>query len=133
MRKRKKYRKNLQDFESLLHGFGQIYDIAPQAIPGNPPSYFKDHRKAKNLYISSYGKRWVDKLKSSTAMSKLCCITNLIRFMMNEAEKVIKGSVYEEYFFIVHNDSVLMTAKETINWMRKNFYLHQWLLSLNVL
>ena len=34
-----------------IRGFGQIYDIALQDIPGNPPSYFKDHRKAKNTYL----------------------------------------------------------------------------------
>ena len=74
----------------------------------------------------------MDKLKSSTAMSKFCCISDLIRFMMNEAEKLMKGSVHEDDFFIVHDALVLMTAKETINWMRKNGYLHQWLLPLNV-
>ena len=30
-----------------IRGFSQIYDIALQALPGNPPSSFKDHRKAK--------------------------------------------------------------------------------------
>ena len=62
----------------------------------------------------------MEKLKSSTAMSKLCCITNLIFFMMNEAEKLMKGSVHEDGLFTVHDALVLVTAKETINWMRKN-------------
>ena len=61
----------------------------------------------------------MDKLKSSTAMSKFYCITDLISFMMNEAEKLMKGSVHEDDFFIVHDALVLMTAKEKINWMRK--------------
>ena len=94
-----------------IRGFDRIYDISLQARPGNPPSSFKDHRKAKNLYLSRYGERWVDKLKSSTSMSKFCCITNLIRFMMNEAEKLMKGSVHEDDLFIVHDALVLMTAK----------------------
>ena len=116
-----------------IRGFGQIYYIALQYLPGNPPYYFKDHRKAKNPHISRYGEIWVDKLKSSTAMSKFCCITDPIRFMMNEAEKQTKGLVHEVDFFTVHNDLVLMTAKEKIKWMRKNSYLHRWLLPLNVL
>ena len=53
----------------------------------------------------------MDKLKSSTAISKLCCITDLIRFMMDEAEKLMKGSAHEEDFFIFHNALVLMKAK----------------------
>ena len=103
-----------------IRGLGWIYDIALQALPGNPPSYFKDHKKAKNPYISRYGERWVDKLKSSTAMSKFCCITDLIHFMTNEADKLMKESVQDENFFIVHNALVLMTEKEKINWMRQN-------------
>ena len=94
-----------------IRGFSRIYDIALQDLPGNPPYSFKDHRKAKNPYISRYGERWMEKLMSSTAMSKLCCITDLIRFMKNEAENLMKGSVNEEHFFIFHNDLVLMTAK----------------------
>ena len=73
----------------------------------------------------------MDKLKSFTAMSKFFCITDLILFMMNEAEKLMKGSVHEDDLFIVHGALVLMTAKETINWMRQNGYLHIWLLPLN--
>ena len=71
-----------------------------------------------------YGERWVDKLKSSTAISKFCCINDLVSFMMNESEKLMKGSVHEDDFFIVHDALVLMTAKKTINWMRQNGYLH---------
>ena len=98
-----------------IRGFRQIYDIALQDIPGKFSSSFKDHRKAKNMYISSYGERLVDKLKSSTAMSKFCCITDLIRFTMNEAEKLMKGSVHEDDFYMVHGALMLMTAKETTN------------------
>ena len=91
--------------------FGQIYDIALQSLMGNPPPSFRDHRKSKNLYLSRYGEVWVEKLKSSTAMSKVFFITNLIRFMMNESEKLMRGSVHGNYFYIVHNALVLMTAK----------------------
>ena len=58
-------------------------------------------------------------------------INNLIRFMMNQTEKLMKGSMHEDDFFIVHNAFVLMTAKEKINWMRQKDYLHQCLLPLN--
>ena len=77
-----------------IKGFGRIYELDLQVLSGNPHSFFKDHRKSKNSYISRYGEIWVDKLKSSTAMSKFCRITYLIRFMMNEAEKLMKGSVH---------------------------------------
>ena len=62
----------------------------------------------------------MENLKSSSSMSTLCCITDLIRFIIKEAEKLMKGSVREDDFFIVHNALVLMTAKETITWMKEN-------------
>ena len=64
-------------------------------------------------------------------MSKLCCIADLIRFIMKEAEKLMKGSVHEDDFFIFHDDLVLMKAKETIKWMKENNYFHSWLLPMN--
>ena len=73
----------------------------------------------------------MEKLKSSTAISKFVCITDLISSMMNEAEKLMKGSVHEDDLYIVHDAFVLMTAKETINWMKEKGYLHRWLLPLN--
>ena len=64
-------------------------------------------------------------------MSKFCCITDLIRFMMKELENLMKGSVHEDDFFIVHDALVLMTAKETIEWMKEKNYYHRWLLPMN--
>ena len=64
-------------------------------------------------------------------MSKFCCTTYLIRFMMKEVEKLMKGSVHEDDLFIIHDALVLMTSKETIKWMKENNYLHRWLLSMN--
>ena len=101
-----------------IHGLGQIYDHALVALPGKPTPSVKDHRKARNPYYSRYGERWAEKLKTSSSMSKFCCITDLIRFMMKEAENVMKGSVHEDDFVIVHDALVLMTAKETIEWMK---------------
>ena len=48
-----------------IRGFGQIYNIVLQDITGNSPPSFKDHRKAKNRYLSRYGEIWVDKLAYS--------------------------------------------------------------------
>ena len=50
---------------------------------------------------------------------------------MNESEKLMKGSVQEEDFFIIHDALLLTKSKETINWMKQNEYLHRWLLPLN--
>ena len=51
--------------------------------------------------------------------------------MMNEAEKLMKGSVHEDDFYIVHDALLLMTAKDAVNLMKEKGYLHRWLLPLN--
>ena len=53
--------------------------------------------------------------------------------MIKESAKPTKGSVHEDNLFIVHDALVLMTAKESITWMKDNNYLHSWLLPMNVL
>ena len=39
--------------------------------------------------------------------------------------------MHDDDFYIVHDTLVLMTVKETINWMKQNGYLPIWLLPLN--
>ena len=43
----------------------------------------------------------------------------------------MKGSVHEDDFYILNDALVLMTASETINWMKEKGYLHRWLLPPN--
>ena len=114
-----------------IRGLGQIYDHALVALPGKPTPSVKDHRKSRNPYYSRYGERLLEKLKTSSSMSKFCCITDLIRFMMKEVENLMKGSVHEDDLFIVHDALVLMIAKETIECMKENNYFHHWLLPMN--
>ena len=51
--------------------------------------------------------------------------------MMKEAENLMKGSVHEDDFFIVHGALVLMTAKETIKRMKEKNGFHRWFLPMN--
>ena len=43
----------------------------------------------------------------------------------------MKGSVCEDDLFIVHDDLVLLTWKDTIKWMKENNYFHRWFLPMN--
>ena len=65
-----------------------------------------------------YGDTWVEKVKNSSFVSKLCCISELIRFMVKEWGEIMKGSVYE-VFLIVHDALGLLTEKKMITWMQK--------------
>ena len=61
----------------------------------------KYHMKEKNPYLLIYGEMWVEKLKSSSSMSKIFCITDLIWFIMKEADKLMKGSVHEDDYVML--------------------------------
>ena len=54
-----------------------------------------------------------------------------LAFLMNEAEKLTKGSVHKDDLYIIHDALVVMAAKETIKWMKQKGYLHHWLLTIN--
>ena len=43
----------------------------------------------------------------------------------------MKGSVHEDYLFIVHDALVLMESKEMIIWMKDNNDFHCWLMPMN--
>ena len=64
-------------------------------------------------------------------MSKFCCITDLIRFMMKEAENLMKGSIHEDDLFIANDALVSMTTKERIEWMKEKNCFYHWLLPMN--
>ena len=51
--------------------------------------------------------------------------------MMKETENLMKGYVHEDDFIIVDDALVLMTAKETIQWMKEKNCFHRWLLPMN--
>ena len=111
-------------------GLVAIYENALKESQGKLTSFVDDYRKSKNPYLSRYGGTRIEKLKNYSFISKLFCISDLIWFMVKEGEKIMKGSVHED-FCIVHAALVIMTANTTITCMRKNNYLNQWFLPFN--
>ena len=102
-----------------IRGLVPIYESALKALPGKPTPLVKDHSKSKNPNFFRYGETWVDKLNNSSSVSRLCCISDLVRFMVREGQKIMKGSVHEDDFLIVHRVLQLVTAKSMITWTQK--------------
>ena len=96
-----------------------MHEHGMEALTGKPTPSVKDNRKTKYTYLFICGERWVEKLNLSSSMSKFCCITDLIQFMIKEGYKLMKGSVHEDDFFIVHDDLVLMTVNNRITHERE--------------
>ena len=74
-------------------------------------------------HFAKYGDTWVEKLKNYSFISKFCYISDMIRFMVKEGDKIIKETVHEDGFLIVHDALLLMTVKTKITWMHKNNHL----------
>ena len=55
----------------------------------------------------------------------------MIEFMVNESQRVMKGTYHEDDWFFYHDALTLMTATSTIEWMRKKDCLKRWLLPVN--
>ena len=70
-----------------IRGLAEIYESALKELPGKPMTLVKDHRKSKNNYFSRYGNIWVEKFKNSSFISKLCCISDMVRFIVKEGYK----------------------------------------------
>ena len=81
-----------------IHGLVAIYENALKESPGKPTPLEKDHRKSKNTYVYRYEETWVENLNNCSLVYKFCCISDLIRFMVKEVEKIMKRSVHEDEF-----------------------------------
>ena len=55
-------------------------------------------------------------------MNKFLCNKELITHIAEETRRVMRGSAFQDNFYLYHNALSLMAAAETRNWMRKLDY-----------
>jgi transposase len=106
--------------------------LAEQASEGSAPSRVTtDHRKDENPYLSRYGcDRWMEEIRKCTAMSSSICVTQMIHHMVDETERVMKGTKYEGQGQFYHDALTLMTCKKSKAYMQQHNLLKYWLLPL---
>jgi hypothetical protein len=51
--------------------------------------------------------------------SSYVCITELVRHIHDETQKVMKGTKHEDDWYFYHDALSLMTAKDTIEWIKR--------------
>jgi hypothetical protein len=97
-------------------------------LPGEPPPPI-DYRKAVNPYLARYSEaEWKEKIDESTLMSKFMCITSLVTHIIETCTEHFADTEYAENWYFYHDALSLMTANETIEWMRQKGYLKRWIL-----
>ena len=88
-----------------------------------------DYRKEENPYEARYGsENWEAKMKGCASMSPYICITSMIEHIIHETAATFKGTTHEDDWVFFHDALSLMTAKETVEWMRQKDYLKRWIL-----
>jgi predicted flap endonuclease-1-like 5' DNA nuclease len=100
---------------------------AKKAILGRPPEK-TDYRKAENPWKARYGDDWEEKLDQSSLMSPYCSIKTLVENMVSECERMFKGTIHEHDWLFFHDALSLLTAHETVSWMKEKGYYKRWVL-----
>jgi hypothetical protein len=114
-----------------MNKLGPAHAQAQTCIDGEHPSKI-DYRKADNPYAARFGDdRWVEKIKAVSQMSSYVCITDLVEHIVEETQRLMKGTKHEDDWVFYHDALTLMTAKETVEWMKKEGHFERWLLPAN--
>ena len=98
----------------LLQELGKV---CSSAIMTDAPK-MKDHTLAANPYESKYREKWYDTIIEVMRGKGLVCVTELVTHIVRESAKVYKGTKYEHTWVFYHDALSLMTAKETVEWMK---------------
>ena len=110
------------------HKIRGLVETAKQSKDGTCPYGIQDLRKEDNPYKTRFGENWLVELKKVQLMQPYMCITELIEHMVSATKKVMKGTKYEGKELFFHDALSLMTAKETVRWMKENDVYKYWIL-----
>jgi len=117
-----KYNKGMSEERFI----GAIND-AKDSLPGEPTLI--DHRLRTNPYIAKYGpSQWKQKVEDTPVMKKLTDVRTLIDHIVKAGNERRQGTKYADDWYFYHDALSLMTANETIEWMRKKDILKHWIL-----
>jgi hypothetical protein len=87
-----------------------------------------DYRQHDNPYEARYGNNWESELKKATQMQAYVCVTDMIEHIVQESKAAMEGTAHEEDWMFYHDALSLMTAADSIEWMREKDYLRRWIL-----
>ncbi len=66
-------------------------------------------------------------MKKSSGMGPYVSITDLVEHIIAESARVMEGTEHENNWCFYHDALMLMTAKETIFWIKAKGYYKQWI------
>ena len=96
-------------------------------------SYIVDYRYSFNPYVAKHGAEDNTHLNNSVTMAGYVCITSLIEHIVRETANMFKGTKHEDDWVFYHDALTIMTAKDTVQWMREMDHYRRWILPGNAL
>lgn len=69
-----------------------------------------------------HGDDWEAKIDESPQMKKHVCITTVWKKVVENTAKAFRGTKHENDFMIYHDALVLLTAKTTVEWLKKQMH-----------
>jgi hypothetical protein len=95
--------------------------LAENAKPGDPPEK-TDYPKFDNPYKERYGDQWQEQIRATSQMSPYVCVKKMIEPIVAQSALIFRGTKYEDSWVFNHDALSLMTAKETVEWMKEKGY-----------
>jgi hypothetical protein len=110
-----------------------LCNLASKSPAGSYPES-TDYRKAENPYQARYGDAWKSKIKE--AIKGKVCITDFVKHMMEETDRMMADTVHCEDWMVYHDALSLMTDNSCREWMktqtiRGKTYYERWVLPEN--
>jgi hypothetical protein len=90
-------------------------------MEGPPPD--KDHRKANNPYLSRFGaSQWYNGVLKAPGMQGYTSVRHFVEYIVKVSKDHFAGTKYKNNWYFYHDELWLMTADETIQWMKQQGY-----------
>ena len=118
--------KSLKDKDSRLqlNKLREFKQLAQVCLMEDVPAK-KDHRKSENPYLSMFGiDNWEAECDKKALVGKVC-VSEMIDHMFEETKKCFPDS---EDWWVYHDALSLMTAKSSVEYMKKKNYYEHWVL-----
>ena len=116
---------NSNDTNLTLNKFLKLQESCLESQHGYCPHVSVHFPKDENQYRARYGETWQEEIKKVQFLSPYICITDLINHIMSATKEVISGTKYKGQELFFHDALSLMTAKDTVTWMKeKGIYEH---------
>lgn len=90
-----------------------------------------DYRREANPYKAKYGDEWEEVLARTARFSGITCITHLVEWIIASCEEMFRNSTHSDDWVFYHDALTLLTASDTVQWMKEKGYYDRWITPLN--